>query len=178
MKSTTRSPITALTLAALALPALAAAQVNPTYSDLNEAVDEARTVIQSERKTVVAQGLGLTAEEEARFWPLYDRYMADMKAAGDLRVKVITDYAANYANLTDPQARGLINDSLKYQEKVLKVRKGYLGKFRKVLPDVKVARFYQIENKLDAITSFVLADEIPLVPLAPSTAPIAVPQGQ
>lgn len=173
MKSTVLS--LALVAGSLALSSLASAQVNPTYAELNEAVDEARTVIQSERKTVVAQGLGLTAEEETKFWPLYDRYMADMKAAGDLRVKVITDYAANYANLTDPVARGLTSDSLKYQEKVVKVRKSYLGKFRKVLPDVKVARFYQIENKLDAITNFVLADEIPLVPQSPSSAPITPP---
>jgi G:T/U-mismatch repair DNA glycosylase len=172
-----KSTVLALALLAggLALPSLASAQVNPTFSDLNEAVEEARTIIQSERKQLVSQGLALTAEEGAAFWPVYDKYMLDMKAASDLRVKVITDYAANYANLTDPVAKQLITDSLKYQEKVLKIRKGYLGKFRKTLPEVKLARFYQIENKLDAITNFVLADQIPLVPQAPSSAPITPP---
>lgn len=170
-----KSTICALALAALALPTLAAAQVNPSFADLNDATEEARTIIQSERKTVVSQALDLSTTESAAFWPVYDRYMQDMKAAGDLRVKVITDYAANYDQLTDATARQLINDYLKYQEKVLKIRKSYLGKFRKTMSEVKLARFYQIENKLDAITSFVLADQIPLVPEAPSSQPIAAP---
>jgi hypothetical protein len=170
-----KTVVHALTLAILALPSLAGAQVNPTFADLTAATEEARTIIQSERKLLISQGLALTAEESNAFWPVYDKYMLDMKAAGDLRVKVITDYAANYGNLTDAVAKQLIGDSLRYQEKVLKIRKGYLRKFRKALPEVKLARFYQIENKLDAITNFVLADQIPLVPEAPSSQPISPP---
>lgn len=158
-----------LTLLASALPALAAAQAGPTAAELAAATEEARTILQSERKLLVGQGLTLTAEQANAFWPVYDRYMLDMKAAGDLRVKVITDYAASYDNLTDDAARQLVGDYLKYQEKVLKIRKGYLRKFRKVLPETEVARFYQIENKLDAVTNFVLADQIPLVPEAPTS---------
>ena len=45
----------------------------------------------------------------------------------------------------------------------IEVRKGHLSKFRKVLPEVKVARFLQIENKLDAIVNIGLVDAIPLV---------------
>jgi hypothetical protein len=160
---------------AMALPSPAAAQVNPSFAELNTAVEEARAIIQSERRQLITQGLALSTEESKAFWPVYDRYMTDMKSAGDLRVKVITDYAANYENLTDATARQLIADSLKYQEKVLKVRKGYLGKFRKAIPEIKVARFYQIENKLDALTNFVLADQIPLIPAAPSTLPVTPP---
>lgn len=176
MKST-RVALTVATLAmaALALPSLSTAQVNPTFADLNGAVEDARTIIQSERKLLISQGLALTPDESNAFWPIYDRYMMDMKSAGDLRVKVITDYAANYANLSDDTARELIDDMLGYQAKVIKLRKSYLRKFRKAIPEVKLADFYQIENKLDAITNFILADQIPLVPEAPSSAPIAAP---
>jgi len=158
-----------LALLASALPTLAAAQAGPTAAELAAATEEARTILQSERKLLVGQGLTLTAEQANAFWPVYDRYMLDMKAAGDLRVKVITDYAASYDNLTDETARQLVGDYLAYQEKVLKIRKGYLRKFRKALPETEVARFYQIENKLDAVTNFVLADQIPLVPEAPTS---------
>jgi hypothetical protein len=34
-----------------------------------------------------------------------------------------------------------------------------------VLPAQKAARFFQIENKLDAIVNVTLASEIPLIPL-------------
>lgn len=176
MKSTVSAlALIASSLAALTLPALAAAQVNPTFAELNGAVEEARTVIQSERKLLISQGLALTADEANAFWPIYDRYVLDMKDANSLRVKVITDYAASYDNLTDDVASGLLSDMLKHQEKVVKLRKSYLRKFRKAIPETKLARFYQIENKLDAITSFVLADQIPLVPQAPSSGRMTPP---
>jgi len=38
-----------------------------------------------------------------------------------------------------------------------------LSKFRKVLPETKVARLLQIENKIDAIINYGLADAIPLI---------------
>lgn len=172
-----RCTLLALTVAALALPALAPAQVNPTFSDLTEATEQARSLVQTERKMIVSQALELTPTESQAFWPVYDRYMAEIKDAGNLRVKVITDYAANYDHMTDDVARQLIKDGLKFQEKTLKIRQSYLSKFRKVLPEIKVARFYQVENKLDAISSFALARQIPLVPQAPASAPISQPGG-
>ena len=43
------------------------------------------------------------------------------------------------------------------------------------LPETKLARFYQIENKLDAITSFALARNIPLIPQDAPAQPISKP---
>ena len=168
--------VIALALAALALPLAATAQVNPAFADLTQATEEARTLVQTERKMIVSQALALTAEESNAFWPIYDRYMAEMKEAGDLRVKVITDYAASYDNLTDATAKQLIADGLKFQEKSLAVRKSYLKKFRKALPETKLARFYQIENKLDAIANFALARNIPLIPQAAPSRPLSAPR--
>jgi hypothetical protein len=170
-----RTLVTALAVAAAALPALGLAQVNPAFSDLTEATEQARSVVQTERKMVISQALELTPAESNAFWPVYDQYAAELKKAGDLRVKVITDYAANYDNMTDAAAKSLIADALKFQEQTLKIRKGYLKKFGKVLPTVKVARFYQVENKLDAITAFALARQIPLVPAATTPAPLPPP---
>lgn len=162
-------------LAVLLAPVLASAQVNPAFSDLAEATEQARTIVATDRKLIVSQALALSGTESNAFWPIYDRYMADLKEAGDLRVKVVTDYAANYDNMTDDVAKQLIADGLKYQEKVIDIRKRYVSKFRKVIPETKLARFYQVENKLDAITNFALARQIPLVPQAKAAQPIAQP---
>ena len=45
----------------------------------------------------------------------------------------------------------------------LKLRQTYLPKFRKVLPDVKVVRYYQIENKIHAALMYEFAAKIPLI---------------
>jgi hypothetical protein len=44
-----------------------------------------------------------------------------------------------------------------------KLRQAYLPKFRKVLPETKVVRYYQIENKINAVLMYELAKNIPLV---------------
>ena len=44
-----------------------------------------------------------------------------------------------------------------------KLRQAYLPKFRKVLPETKVVRYYQIENKIQAALFYELAANIPLM---------------
>ncbi|GMW07809.1 MAG: hypothetical protein QY320_13705 [Gammaproteobacteria bacterium] len=171
-----KTTLLAITAALAALPAAGIAQVNPAFADLTEATEQARTIVHAERKMIVSQALALTPEESNAFWPVFDRYMAELKEIGNLRVKVITDYAASYDNLSDATAQQLIADGLKYQEKMVDLRKRYLKKFRKVLPETKLARFYQLEYKLDTISAFALARQIPLVPnktAGPSLAPPA-----
>ena len=141
------------------------AQENPTIDEFNLAVEDARTILQAEHKLIVSENLGLTAAEAEAFWPVYDAYAAELDKAGDRRVKLIADFAASYGDLSDETAKQLVADMLKYQKEVLKIRDKYAKKFDRVLPGGKVARFYQIENKLDALVNFVLASEIPLAPM-------------
>jgi len=149
-------------LTAFASPLTVRAQVNPALSEFNTAVEEGRTLVQAERKLIISQGLGLAPEQAAAFWPVYDSYAADVKEIGNLRVKVITDFAASYDNLDDETASQLLSDMLKFQKNSVKVRSKYLGKFKKAVGPAMTARFYQLENKLDAVTNFVLAAQIPM----------------
>jgi hypothetical protein len=158
------------------LPLAGTAQVNPAFADLDAAVTDARAIIQTERRMLVSQALQLDQAEAAAFWPVYDQYAADLKKIGDLRVKVITDFAAAFPNFSDDLANQLLKDGLKYQEGLVKLRKGYLKKFTKALGPPKTARFYQLENKIDAVGNFALAREIPLFPGA--APPLARPAGR
>ena len=141
----------------------ASGQVNEQMSDFTNEIEALRTVVQSEMKILIMREMVLTDEEAQNFWPLYDEYSAAVKEVGNLRVKVITDYAANYENMTDEIARQLLDDAIKFEEQKTKLKKKYIKKFRKILPDVKVTRFFQLENKLNAVVDFDLAAEIPLM---------------
>jgi len=46
---------------------------------------------------------------------------------------------------------------------MIRMLRAYLGEFAKVLPGRTVARFYQIENKMDAVLRYDLAGTIPVV---------------
>ena len=129
----------------------------------NANLDILLDTIRANKKALVAANLTLSDDEAARFWPLYDKYQTDMSAVQDRTVKVIQDYAASFADLSNEKAMALANDWLSAEGDRVKVRRDYLPEFAKVLPGKKVVRFYQIENKMDAIMRYDLAREIPVV---------------
>ena len=126
-------------------------------------VDILRDTIRANKKALVAVNLNLTDAEAKDFWPLYDKYEGDLKAVNDRLVKLIQEYTSNYGKLTDEQAKKLAEDYLAVEEDRTKVRRTYFADFTKVLPGKKAARFYQIENKMDAVIRYDLAATIPVV---------------
>jgi hypothetical protein len=65
--------------------------------------------------------------------------------------------------MTDDKAKAMVDEMMTIQQQEFKVRKSYLPKFRKALPEIKVARFLQIENQMDAIIKIGLVESVPLV---------------
>jgi hypothetical protein len=57
----------------------------------------------------------------------------------------------------------MLDEMLAIDQEALKVRKDYVKKFGQILPAKRVARFFQIENKMDAVIKADLAEQIPLV---------------
>ena len=158
----------------VALPNIVGAQVNEEFADMAQQVEAARTLMRTDRKLLIMSEARLTPAEAEAFWPIYEQYANDIAEASDLRVKLITDYAANYDDLSDELADSLVKDLLAYQAKMHKVRKSYVRKFKRILPATKVARFYQLENKLEALIAFNLAAKIPLIPVD-EIQPLAAP---
>ena len=140
----------------------ALAQVNEKFSDMSDEIAAARSVAQSDRKSIVDAAMGLTPQESTAFWPVYNKYREEVTAVNDKLLKVVTDYAAQRDTLTDSQANKLLTDYLAFEQNHLDLRKKYLKQFSAAIPMTKVARFYQIENKLDALQRMGIASEIPL----------------
>ena len=148
------------TIAVVLLAGALAVEAQVSDTDL---LQQLRADIQADRQAVVAANLGLTEAEGQAFWPVYRDYRNDMSTVGDRLQKLIQDYADAYPNVTEDQAKEMVDEMIAIRHDELKVRKSHLSKFRKALPETKVARFLQIENKIDAIVDLGLADSIPLV---------------
>jgi hypothetical protein len=125
-------------------------------------IELTRQEIQTERQAIVAKNLPLTEQQSAAFWPLYREYRGALAPLGDRYVALLTDYAGKYGSLTDPDADAMLKEFMTIQNEKMKVQSKYVDRFRKMLPATLVARFYQIENKLDVIVSYDLTSEIPL----------------
>ena len=156
----TRS-IGVILLLALAHPAFA--QVNPAFADVSDEIEMVRSLVRMERKAAVEQAMGLAPAESQAFWALYNEYEAERTRVNDRAVKVVTDYAAAYPDVGDARAQALLAESFAADSDLLKLKKSYATRFATVLPPTRVARFFQIERKLDAVQNLSVAEQIPLI---------------
>jgi len=120
-------------------------------------------VLKAEKKAAVAENMNLTEEEAAAFWPVYEEFTSALYKLQTERVKIIKEYAEYYQKMDDIRADDLMGRSLKHKQSVVKLESQYFKKFKKVLSPSKVARFFQIHNKINALVAAELAIEIPLV---------------
>jgi hypothetical protein len=122
-----------------------------------------RAVIQTERQAIVAEGLDLTSAEADAFWPLFREYHQEIDVVGDREVQLILDYAEHFEAMTDERAADMLDEFLSIQKTTLKIQTKYVKRFRKIMPPKKVTRYFQLENKLDAMIDAEMAAQIPLV---------------
>lgn len=125
-------------------------------------IELTRAYVQKARQTIHAEAMDFTEEEALAFWPAYRDYRLDMARVGDRLVRVITEFVSADATLTDEQANRLLDEFLDIKAREVEVRQKHVKLFRKLLPPAKVTRFFQLENKLDAVVNYELADAIPL----------------
>ena len=156
----TRSILVVFSLV-LAYPALS--QVNPQFADVSDEIEMVRSLVRIERKAAVEQAMQLTPAESQAFWALYNEYEAERTRVNDRAVKVVTDYAAAYPDVGDARAQTLLEESFAADSDLVKLKKSYAKRFAKVLPPTRVARFFQIERKLDAVQNLHVAEQIPLI---------------
>jgi hypothetical protein len=122
--------------------------------------------VRADKKLLVAENMELTEAEAKTFWPVYEKYQDELFLLRSRTAKLINDYADAYEKMANDTAKKLLDEYLTIESLGLKLRQAYLPKFRKVLPEVKVVRYYQIENKIHAALIYELAAKIPLVKTA------------
>jgi hypothetical protein len=121
--------------------------------------------IHADKKLLVAENMQLTEAEAKAFWPVYKQYQDELFLLRTRTVKLIKDYSDAYATMNNNTAKKLLDEYMTIEALGPKLRQAYLPKFRKALPEVKVVRYYQIENKIQAALIYELAANIPLVKL-------------
>ncbi len=130
---------------------------------VDDYIEVARDVLKTEKKAAIAEAMQLTDQESGPFWELYNEYNFELSKVQNMRIQVIKDFAENFENMTDAKADELWLNSLSYQQELVKLKKSYYGKFKKILPAGKAARYFQAENKIEALVNAQLALDIPLV---------------
>lgn len=141
-----------------------ASGMNMTEEQVNDAnIQLMRQDIRSERKKVVAANMPLTETEATKFWPVYDRYIAETIKVNDVRFALIKEYAKNYGTATEEQSDNFIKRWLGLDQDNTQLRLKYIPEFEKVVSHKKTAMFFQIDRRVGMMIELQLASQVPLV---------------
>jgi len=127
-----------------------------------DVIEVAKSQVQTNRQGLVAENLMLSESESEVFWPVYRSFHAERDVLVDRRIKLLREFRDNFDGLSQEQATQMLDDYFTLQEESLALRKKYLQNFRQVLADKTTLRYYQIENKMDAIIEYELSQVVPL----------------
>jgi hypothetical protein len=141
----------------------AAGQAAPSQSALDQAIAQVRKDAAADINTLISTSMRFSADENAKFWPLYKAYEARRAPLADQRLAIIKDYAKNYSSMTDAKAMELTQQVLSLEDKMAAAKREFLVELGKVFPGKTVARFAQVHRRIDLLVGLMIASEIPLV---------------
>jgi hypothetical protein len=126
-------------------------------------VDLLRRDVRQEKAEIMGAVMVLSADDAAKFWPIYSEYNAALTKLNDQRVENIKDYARNYAQMTDEKADELIQKSLAYQKQRAELFAKTYDRVKQGVGAITASRFAQVEHQLLLIIDLQIASSLPLV---------------
>ena len=148
-----------VTFAMLALCPLGRAQDQEPTIDSTIAL--VRANMQADRTTLITTGMNFSDKEGAAFWPIYQQYEYERSKLDDGRVAVIKEYTQKYPTLTDAEAKAMAGQMLECDYRLAALKKKYYQKFNKVLPALTVAKFFQLERRVDLMMDMQVESSLP-----------------
>lgn len=131
--------------------------------NLRAFVELARSDIRTGKALIIAENLPFTNDEAVEFWPLHREYETELNKLLDERYAGILEFAKNYGAMTDTQASNLADRALSLEAKRTALKRKYFKKFKKVIPALKAARFFQLENQINLAIDLQVAASLPLI---------------
>jgi hypothetical protein len=139
-----------------------AAQADARTLNLSTYAELLRSDVRAEKVAILTEVMGFSADEDAKFWPIYREYENEMAALGDERVALIGDYARNYESLTDEAASRLASKAVELDGKRQAARARCYDKVRAALSPKTALRFIQVEHQLQLIIDLQIAASLPV----------------
>lgn len=104
--------------------------------------------IKAQKSAFITQRLALSTEEARTFWPIYDKYQAELEAARQDDRSVRRE-RKGAAPLTEVQAAQAIADELQAKQRQLDIRKRYVEDFKKNIGAVKTLQLGEAEREFN-----------------------------
>ena len=133
-----------------------------SQQDPGDFIDLLRKDVRSQKKQIIAENMDLSDAEAEKFWPVYDRYAAELSRIYDTKIALLKDYAQSYSGMTGEEAENYIRKRAEVEHSILELRLKYMPTFRKVLSGRETALFYQLDWRLGLAIDVQLV-QVPLI---------------
>ena len=140
------------------------APVAPAASaDEAKALAEFRADMQAKRADIMAKNITLSADQAAKFWPMFEKYQTEQNMIIDAQLKGTKDFVDHYANLDEAHAKAYLDVLMKRDQAMLDLRRKWLPEFQKIVPVTTAVRVIQIDRRLGNVGQVLLSSQVPLV---------------
>jgi hypothetical protein len=120
-----------------------------------------RANMQADRTALITTGMNFNDKDGAAFWPIYKQYEYERSKLDDDRVAVIKGYTQKYPTLTDAEAKAMAEQMLECDSRLAALKMKYFKRFNKVLPALAVAKFFQLERRIDLMMDMQVESSLP-----------------
>jgi hypothetical protein len=138
-------------------------QESTTHVISNQDLSLLRQDLRSKRKQLIAANLKLTDIDAAKFWPVYDQYIAELVAINDKKFALIQEYADNWGRMTNDESLLFARNWLDMDIAIAQLRQKYVPMVAKVLDGRKTATFFQLDRRIAMMLELQVSSQMPLV---------------
>jgi hypothetical protein len=132
-------------------------------------IESLRADTRADKVAIITEVMQLNDQDSKIFWPVYRKYEAELMKVNDQRVALIKSYADKFTTMTDADAKAMIDQSLDFESRRTDVKKKYAKEFQKAgLSSLTVAKFIQLEHRLDLVIDVEIASELPSLLIKPA----------
>jgi hypothetical protein len=168
MKQATTTIVMALALLASARGASAQAAKPLSADDTRDANLRAygellRSDLRTEKVAIITEMMQFSEAEDAKFWPIYREYEAQLAKINDDRIAGIKEYATAYEKMTDEIADRLVHKALDLESRRHTLKAQFYDRFKAALSAKTAARFLQVENQILLILDLQIASSLPII---------------
>ena len=157
-----KSVLLTLTLAILTVPSFCRAQSQKP--DVDSAAAGAKGNVQPDRANIIDEAMDFNPKDAKEFWPIYHEYEHERSALFDGRMGVLKEYEEKYLSISDDDAKAMAERMFDYDSQVMQLNRKYFKKFNKVLPTYTVAKFFQLEHRIDLMMEMKATPSLPPLP--------------
>jgi phage-related minor tail protein len=138
----------------------------PAAQDQGQSIDSyiemVRADTRADKVAIITEAMKFSDQDAKLFWPVYRKYEAEQMKVNDQRVAAIKKYADKFDTMTDADAKDVMDQTINYAIQRAELKRKYAKEFLKAgLPALTVAKFLQLEHRLDLLIDLRLAAALP-----------------